>query len=130
MSTIITGVQVGTVFVDLDGTILRQGTQELLPGALEEMQRLREAGFRIVLTTRRGEEFGKHRVYGREATERALRRLAREGLPFDAVLYDCPSPRIVIDDCPGGHILHPSNEEVVTGEYAVVASRALTKRED
>ncbi len=82
-----------TYFIDIDDTILRHGTNEILPGAKEKLFDLATQGHRIVLTTRCGnEEFGGP-PYSREAT---LARLA--DIPYHDIIWDCPSPRIVIND--------------------------------
>lgn len=104
----------GTCFVDLDGTVLRHGTQELLPGALAELRRLRYEGWMIVFTTRRGEEFSNHPVYARGPTEKALR---GQQVPYDHIIFNAASPRIVIDDHRGQHIYRETNDPVLPGEF-------------
>ena len=84
------------LFIDLDGTLIHHGQNILLPGARDLLEKLHSAGHMIVLTTRRGnKEFLDHPVFSQEATEQLLSELH---LTFDRILFDVPSPRIVIND--------------------------------
>jgi len=85
-------------FLDLDGTLVTHGTNELMSGRLAQLQAAVEAGHQIIFTTRRGPEFLHHPVWGRMATERLLRDLAQNYGIEAQVLYGVQSPRIVIND--------------------------------
>jgi hypothetical protein len=85
-----------TYFIDLDGTLLKQGTNTLTDGAQQFLDLVKQRGDNLVITTRRGDvEFKGHPVYSREATIRALRELR---LNYHEIVFDAPSPRILIDD--------------------------------
>lgn len=96
-------------FIDLDGTLFKHSTQELLPGAAELLSKIKSEGHQIVLTTRRGDkEWGEdHPIYSKKATYQALR-LYR--IKYDEIIFDLSSPRIVVnDDGAFGHN-HVGNE--------------------
>ena len=86
-----------TILLDLDGTIVRHGTNELLPGRLEQMQAAVKAGHQIIFLTRRGMDWSSDHIYGRRRTEQFLRELEAKGIP-GRVLFDVESPRLVIND--------------------------------
>ena len=85
-----------TVFVDLDGTLIRHepnpnyevGEQTVLPQTVEIMRKLKYAGYYIVITT------------GRKQQEYVIKQmLSRLQIPFDRLVSDLPSgPRILIND--------------------------------
>jgi hydroxymethylpyrimidine pyrophosphatase-like HAD family hydrolase len=79
-------------FIDLDGTFFKWGTQEPLPGAVETVQRLEAEGNMIVWTTLRDPQ---DPVKGYPQTIRAFREL---GIKSEAIIWGCPSPRIVVND--------------------------------
>lgn len=82
-------------FIDLDGTIFRHGSNELLPGARERIDYIIESGGQIIFVTRRGREFEGHPVYNKESTLKALKEL---NIPYRDILFDVPSPRIIVND--------------------------------
>lgn len=75
-------------FVDWDGTFAKWGTEEPLPGALEQVTRWLAEGHQVVFTTQRDPDWAN------KATE-ALRSL---GFKSSVVLADVSSPRVVIND--------------------------------
>ena len=100
------------VLLDRDGTIVREVEYlarpeqlELLPGAVEGMRRLREAGYRLAIVTNQA---GVARGYYTEADVRAVHARLREmlvaqGADVDAIYYcphhpDVPGP--YRRDCP------------------------------
>jgi len=86
----------GTFFIDLDGTIFKHGTAEFLPGAEELLNTVKEKNYRIIFMTRRGDiEWEGHPVYGKAATDKALKKL---GLGDSTIVYDVMSPRHFLDD--------------------------------
>ncbi len=94
-------------FLDLDGTLLKHGTNDLLPGARKLLDTIIEKGGEIVITTRRGDrEFKGHPVYSRIGADEGIRAL---GVPIKAVLFDCDSPRIVINDGGAYAVRHGTN---------------------
>lgn len=87
----------GTVFIDLDGTLVKhvpvpseKGEDiELLEGSVEKLQKWKKQGYLIVLCTAR--QFNK--TFG------ILNRLERLGIVFDQVICDLPvGPRYLIND--------------------------------
>lgn len=89
----------GTFFCDLDGTILRHGTDELLPGAREFLDMLDELDYGLVFVTRRGdEEWGPDDLrYSTAATTAALK---KHGLDHHNLILNVRSPRFLVDDSP------------------------------
>ncbi|HET6495317.1 MAG TPA: hypothetical protein VFH61_08145 [Thermoleophilia bacterium] len=86
----------GTIFCDLDGTLFKRGTHDLLPGAKELLSLFAEFKMRVILVTRRGDvEFKGHPVYSKDAT---LDALMDHALELYEVIYDVRSPRILVDD--------------------------------
>lgn len=86
------------VFLDRDGTILEHvhylsdpAQVRLIPGAAEAMNRLREAGFRLVLITNQSAVGRGYITEGRlhEIHDEMSRQLARQGARLDGV-YFCP----------------------------------------
>jgi hydroxymethylpyrimidine pyrophosphatase-like HAD family hydrolase len=83
---------VAAYFIDLDGTFFKWGTQEPLPEAVETIKRLEAEGHRIVWTTLRN---AGEKLKGYASTIRAFREL---GIKSEEIIWDCPSPRIVVND--------------------------------
>ena len=91
------GVKKGTIFCDLDGTLIKHvsvPTQsgddiELLDGSVEKMKEFRQKGYVIVLTTGRTQS----NIFGVLETLRSI------GLEFDQIICDLPiGPRHLIND--------------------------------
>ena len=81
---------------DIDGTLTSFKDHKPLPGAFEMVNRLYDDGHRIIITTRRGDvEFKGHPVYSKQATYAFLR---LNELKYHDILFDVPSPRVVIND--------------------------------
>jgi len=85
-------------FVDIDGTIVRHGTNDLLPGALEWLQGLCAAGSTIVFTTRRGDEFLGHPIYSDAGLQSLLNSLYIKGVRWHDVVKNIGSPRVLVND--------------------------------
>ncbi len=90
----------GTIFCDLDGTLIKHvpvpsedGAEiEILPGSSEKLREFRARGYYIILTTSRS--------YAKTFT--ILEKLKAEGLEFDQVICDLPiGPRYLINDSKG-----------------------------
>lgn len=96
-----------TFFIDLDGTIVDHGTNDLLPGAVDLLRRIRERGGRIVFVTRRSnEEFGEASCYSANSAVELLRSIGMQDAPL---LYGYGSPRVLVDDGQAALIKHPAN---------------------
>ncbi len=90
--------ELGVFILDLDGTLVKHGTSDWLPGALELIAGLQERGYEVAFITRRGDrEFKDHEFYGRIAT---LHMLADAGLTRLRIWWDMRSPRFLMDDSP------------------------------
>ena len=89
----------GTFFIDLDGTIFKHGTDELLPGAREFLDMLDELQYGKIFVTRRGdEEWGPDDPRYSEAVTRAA--LKKHGLDDTLLVLNVRSPRFLVDDSP------------------------------
>jgi hypothetical protein len=85
-----------TYYIDLDGTIIDSRTEEPLEGAVEWVNQKFDEGHKIVLTTRRGdEEWPATSRYSNLNTARLLKKI---GVQFHQIVYNSPSPRILIND--------------------------------
>lgn len=86
-----------TALIDLDGTILKHSTQEPLEGAIEFLKTLEEAGVKIIFITRRGnEEWGEDdKKYSESVTKKTVDGF---GIKYETILFNCKSPRALIDD--------------------------------
>ncbi len=93
----------GTVFLDLDGTLIEHvpipsetGEEvRVLEGSVEKLRELREKGYFIVLTTSRPQ----NKIYS------VLRVLKDSGMEFDQVISDLPvGPRHLVNDSKGDEV--------------------------
>ncbi len=94
-----------TFFIDIDGTIIRWSDRKPAENAVETVNAWYEAGHRIVLTTYRGDVIGQDQP--RFSVASTIKDLEDIGLKYHDILFDCPSPRIVINDGGAGAIDHP-----------------------
>lgn len=86
----------GAIFIDLDGTIFKHGTNDPLPGAVKFLERIVEEGHQIIFTTRRGDlEFKGHPIYSEDGARTGVRSLR---IPYVTILYNISSPRMVVND--------------------------------
>lgn len=98
-----------TYFIDLDGCIAVHGSNNLLPGAQELLDKIISSGGKIIFTTRRGDkEFKNHKIYCAESARQLVRSLK---VPYEALILDVDSPRIVINDSGAIAINHLKNKE-------------------
>jgi len=101
----------GTLFIDIDGTILQWsvGSTDMspLPYAVEKINTEYDSGRYIVLTTMRGDKFFEptHRM----CKAKTLTLLTSIGLKYHVIVWDSPSPRVIINDEPVRAISHPKN---------------------
>ena len=96
-----------TFFIDIDGTIIRWSDRKPVENAVETVNAWYEAGHRIVLTTYRGDVIGQDQP--RFSVASTIKELEDIGLKYHDILFDCPSPRIVINDSGSGAINHPAD---------------------
>ncbi len=96
----------GTLFIDLDGTVLHSETEEPLPFAIEAINKQYDEGFLIILTTYRGANWEPTNRFSKINTQRILKSI---GLKYHSIIWDSPSPRIIINDDAVEAIQHPTD---------------------
>lgn len=97
----------GSLFIDLDGTVLHTDTEQSLPYAVEKINEAYDNGFLIVLTTFRGLNWNKESRFSKNRTEQLLEKI---NLKYHHIIWDSPSPRIIINDDIATAYRHPTNE--------------------
>lgn len=97
------------IFIDIiDGTIIDKKTEQPLPNAVETINEWYENGHRIILTTRRGNEwYDSTNRYSEQSTIRLLKSI---GLKYHDILFNIDSPRIIINDKGAFGYNHPADE--------------------
>ena len=93
----------GTLFVDLDGTVLHSKTEHVLEEAVEKLKTAKANGWQIIITTFRGSQWGKDHKFGVPSTLSTLR---LHDIPFDDIVWNSPSPRVIINNEPCYAIPH------------------------
>lgn len=96
----------GTLFVDIDGTLINAPNEEPLPFAVEKINKAYDDGYMIVVTTMRGTGYTNE---SRLSCPETLRLLKTIGLKYHEIIWNCPSPRIIINDEGAVAINHPCN---------------------
>lgn len=96
-----------TYFIDLDGTFFLFGTQEPVPGAVETVKRLEAEGHKIIWATMR---IMSDQKLGYTATIRKFREF---GIKSETILWECPSPRIVVNDDGADAVNHVRNKPLI-----------------
>lgn len=93
----------GTIFIDLDGTLIKHvpvpsetgDDIEILKGAPEKLKEFREKGYYLILTTSRPH----HKTFG------IINKLKSLGIEFDQIICDLPvGPRHMINDMKGDEV--------------------------
>ena len=97
-----------TFFIDIDGTIIRWSDQKPAENAVETINAWYDEGHRIVLTTYRGDRISDGPDC-RFSVGNTLKELEQIGLKYHDILFNCPSPRVVINDHGAGAINHPED---------------------
>jgi histidinol phosphatase-like enzyme len=93
-----------TLFIDIDGTIIDAAENEL-PFAIEKINEAYDNDYTIIITTMRGDKyFDEKSRFSKENTLKLLRRLR---IKYHEIIWDSPSPRIIINDEGIGTIKHP-----------------------
>lgn len=112
-----------TYFIDIDGTLVEHGTNELLPGALELLKQIKDSSGRVVFVTRRSnEEFDADPNYSADSAVELLRSIGMEDAPL---LYGYGSPRVIIDDEEVRVIKHWANDTWSDGEIREAMGKLL-----
>jgi hypothetical protein len=96
----------GSLFIDIDGTMVDSGTDEPLPFAIEKINKAYDDGYMIILTTLRGEGYAHNSRFACQETLSLLRLI---GVKYHHIIWNCPSPRIVFNDEGAEAVKHPSN---------------------
>lgn len=98
----------GALFFDIDGTLFYHGTGTPIGDSIEAVKTLADEGYKIYLTTYRGDEnWPDNHKYGKGTT---LRQLEDLGVPYEEILWNVPSPRILINDDGVGVLRAYTNE--------------------
>lgn len=98
----------GALFFDLDGTVLKHGTGEPIGDAVDNIKTLAKEGYKIYFTTYRGKEnFPNGSKYGEDTT---LDQLDKLDIPYEEILWNVPSPRVLINDDGVSHVRVQTNE--------------------
>jgi ribonucleotide monophosphatase NagD (HAD superfamily) len=84
-----------TMIVDIDGVLVDSKTEEAIPGAVETVNRWYKRGHRIVLMTYRGSLWGINSRFNIPNTQRLLSSI---GVKYHDIVYNCPSPRYLLND--------------------------------
>ena len=93
----------GTIFCDLDGTLIKHvpvpsetGEDiEVIPGSPEKLKEFKEKGYYLILTTSRP----YHKIFG------IIQKLKGSGIEFDQIISDIPvGPRHLINDSKGEEV--------------------------
>lgn len=108
--------KLATFFIDIDGTIIRWSDEKPIESAVKTINAWYDAGHRIVLTTMRGDRISDGPDC-RFSVKNTLAELEEIGLKYHDILWDCPSPRVVINDAGAGAIDHPKDDE---WEYNII----------
>jgi len=93
-------------FVDLDGTVFQWGTEEPLPGAIEQLLKWQDRGDQVIFVTQRNGPWAR-------VAQHALQSL---GIFDPIVLSNISSPRTVINDQGACAINHEKNAPWVRKE--------------
>ena len=96
----------GTLFVDLDGTVIDSRTNTFLPGAVEYFAEAKTDGWKIVVTTYRGANWPSGHKFSIDET---LNQLTLADFRYDNIIWDSPSPRVLINDAECQAISHECN---------------------
>ena len=98
----------GALFFDLDGTVFKHGTGEPINDAAQTIRSLAKEGYKIYFTTYRGKEnFPDDSKYGEDTT---VDQLAALNIPYEQIIWNVPSPRVIVNDDGVGHIRCTTNE--------------------
>lgn len=86
----------GALFFDLDGTVFYHGTGDPIGNSIDFIKTLHKEGYKIYFTTYRGpENWPDDSKYGKQTT---LDQLDKLNVPYEDIIWDVPSPRIIIND--------------------------------
>ena len=103
--------KLATFFIDIDGTIIRWSDEKPIESAVKTINAWYDAGHRIVITTYRGNRISGGSHNGRFGVTNTIEELKKIGLKYHDILFDCPSPRIVINDGGSAAINHTQDAE-------------------
>ena len=86
----------GTLFIDIDGTIVHSATGVPLPNVVEKINKAYDKGYFIILTTFRGDKnWDNLSLFSKDNSIQLLKIIE---LKYHEVVWDSPSPRIIIND--------------------------------
>lgn len=98
----------GALFFDLDGTVFYHGTGDPIGESIINIKKLHKEGYKIYFTTYRGDEnWPDNHKYGKKTT---LDQLVKNEIPYENILWNVPSPRILVNDDGVGSVRVLTNE--------------------
>lgn len=83
---------------DIDGTVVKHGTNTWIEENLAQLKALHAAGHQIIFLTRRGREFGPTSPYNARECDRLLRDLSEQHGIDGQVICNVDSPRVIVND--------------------------------
>ena len=84
-----------TLFIDIDGTIV-DSNENPVPFAISKINECYDNGYTIIITTMRGDKFFDQK--SRFCKQKTVMLLNSIELKYHSILWDVPSPRVIIND--------------------------------
>jgi hypothetical protein len=109
----------GTIFCDIDGTLVEHGSGNPILKNIRQVNDAYDKGWLVILTTLRGNKnWPENSLYNQRFT---LMLLQRCEIKYHHIIWDSPSPRIVIND-EGARAIQPqTNQEFELWPKNVIA---------
>jgi ribonucleotide monophosphatase NagD (HAD superfamily) len=89
---------VAAYFLDVDGTVVYQGTNKPLPGAIRGIRRLIRGGDQVLFVTQRSTDAGLREM------------LAEHGIKDPLIILNVESPRVIVNDQGAKAVNHRSDD--------------------
>lgn len=117
------------IFFDMDDSLVKHGSNDFLDGAVDLLKAIKANGHQLFITTRRGDEWEAHHVYGRQLTERFIRGWKEFGVDVDGIIYNVESPRIIVNDGGAVGITHPAGQplDYIVNEFGILPKPSEVK---
>jgi len=110
-----------TYFLDLDGVILRDGTNEFAEGAIAFLRKLKQDGHQVIFTTRRRWKEGDNPP--EQVLDNVVSLLGAHGIEYDSIVPGLDSPRIVVNDQGAMAVSLASGTEFTAGRIRKITER-------
>lgn len=86
----------GTIFCDVDGTLVKSMTEEPIVENINQINKAYDEGWKIIITTFRGNEnWNEKSQYNKRFSLILFQRI---GLKYHQIVWDSPSPRLIVND--------------------------------